>query len=146
MTPRARRLLAAVLLSPLSAALAVLIYVVARSIAESDYGDLVTDWAFVSVAAVVIAYIATLAVGLPTHVVLRKLDRAKVVNYVVVGVAAALIPFVGLFLLDRHVSLHVLLGYPTLAIGCAVAVSWTFGMLAAASPGKPGSGRDGSAQ
>lgn len=137
MTPRATRLLAAVVFSPLSAALAVLIYVIVRSVAGSDYGDLISDWLFASLFAVAIAYIATLVVGLPTHIVLRKLDRARVVNYVVAGVVAALIPFVGLFLLERQVSLHVLLGYPTLAVGCAFAVSWTFGMIAVRSAGKP---------
>lgn len=69
---------------------------------------------------------------LPTHVILCKPEWAKVANYMLVGVIAASLPFVGIVLIDGSSSISVnnFVGYPIMAITCAAAVSWTFGTIA----------------
>ena len=121
-------------LAPLSASLVLLVYMTLYSAVRSRYDSLLSDWLFISVFAVPIAYIATLLVGLPTHLILSKLGRARVTNYVIVAVFFALLPFLGIYIVDGYFNVHDLLGYPTMVVSCAAAVSWTFATIALSKP------------
>ena len=136
MDSSSKQLIKAVGLAPLAALLVLLLYVTVYSAARSSYDNILSDWLFLSFFAVPIAYAATLLIGLPTHLILSKLDRANVANYVIVGVVMALLPFVGIALVDgiSRISTHDLMGYPTMVVGCAAGVSWSFAKIALNSP------------
>ena len=140
MGSRARKLIGTVLLAPFSASFVLLIYVLGYSVVRSRYDSLFSDWLYLSLFGVALAFLATLIVGLPTHFALCRLNRNKPIYYVLVGVFVALLPFGWLYFVDgaSNVSLSDLLGYPLIAIGCAAAVAWTFAKFV--SRGLPRSG------
>ena len=133
------RLIIAVVVAPLATALVLLLYMFAHAVATSRYEGLVGNWLFMSVFAVPISYLATLVVGLPTHMILRMRNRQTTFNYVIVGVAVTLLPFVAIPLIDGTIiSSDDLLLYPVIVVGSAAAVSWTFAKIAL-SPSKTSS-------
>ncbi len=130
MKPEARQLAKATGLAPLTTSLVLLAYLTVYSVVRSRYDSLFSDWLFMSVFAVPIAYAATLSIGIPAHLILSRLGRARVGNYVLVGVFVALVPFIGIYVLDGYFHAHNLLGYPILVVGSAAIVSWTFATIA----------------
>lgn len=136
MDSSSKRLIKAVGLAPLASLLVLLLYLAVYSAVRSSYGSILSDWLFFSIFVAPIAYAATLLIGLPTHLILCKLDRANVANYVIVGIVVALLPFVGIVLVDgsSSISTHVVMGYPTMVVGCAAGVSWSFAKIALSAP------------
>lgn len=130
MTAPFTRLIRAVALAPLTAPVVLLLYVVVYSVAKSRYDSMVEDWLEISFYAFLIAFMATLVIGLPTHLILRRLGLAKPSNYVIVGIVVALLPFLAILLVDGGFSINDLTGYPTMAVGCAGVVSWAFAKIA----------------
>ena len=138
------RLIIALVVAPLSTALVLLLYMFAHAVATSRYEGLVGNWLFMLVFAVPIAYLATLVVGLPTHIILRLRNRQTTASYVTVGIVVTLLPFIASPLIDGTIySTDDLLLYPVMVVGSAAAVSWTFAKIALSSSRTNGASENG---
>ncbi len=127
----ARRVILAVLVAPLAAVVPLFVVALFEPLILPDLNYNAWVWFVVLMFALPIAYAATLCIGVPLFLLLRRFDLISVRNFTIVGLAVSLIPSTITWLSGPSGDDRI---YPFLYILCAVAVSFAFGVIIERKP------------